>query len=80
MGSEFKFMGMRDGGRAGGGNQDGLARLQSAAADFAHAEIARIAQQVIDRLRSSPANGTFAEVAARHLWDEYCWALPTTTW
>jgi hypothetical protein len=38
-------------------------------------EIARIVQQVIDGLRSSPANGTFDEVAARHLWDEYCWAL-----
>ena len=56
-------------------SQDGLERLQSAAADFARTEIARIAQAVIDRLRSDPAIGTFGEVAARHLWDEYCWAL-----
>jgi hypothetical protein len=57
MGGEFKSMGMRDGGRAGGGKSR------------------RPVQQVIDGLRSSPANGTFDEVAARHLWDEYCWAL-----
>jgi hypothetical protein len=52
-----------------------LARLQSAILDFARAEIVRIAQEVIDNLRSRPAAGTFDEVKARHLWDEYCWAL-----
>jgi hypothetical protein len=56
-------------------SQDGLAWLQSAAADFARAEIARVVQAVIDDLRSRPAIGTFDDVAARHLWDEYCWAL-----
>jgi len=55
-------------------SQDGLARLQSAAEDFARAEIARIVGAVIDDLRSRPANGTFGDVAARHLWDEYCWS------
>lgn len=55
---------------------DGLARLQSAASDFARAEVARIVQAVIDDLRSRPAVGTFGDaVAARHLWDEYCWTL-----
>lgn len=56
-------------------SQDGLARLQSAAEDFARAEIARIVGAVIDDLRSRPANDTFSDVAARHLWDEYCWSL-----
>jgi hypothetical protein len=56
-------------------SRDGLARLQSAAEDFARAEIARIVAAVIDDLRSRPANGTFGDVAARHLWDEYCWSL-----
>jgi len=56
-------------------SQDGLARLQSAAADFARTEIARIVQAVIDDLRSRPAIGIFNDVAARHLWDECCWAL-----
>lgn len=42
--------------------------------DFARAEVARIVKAVIDDLRSRPAVGTFGDaVAARHLWDEYCW-------
>jgi hypothetical protein len=53
----------------------GLARLRSAISDFARVEIAKIAQEVIDNLHSRPSNGTFDEVNARHLWDEYCWAL-----
>jgi len=56
-------------------SRDGFARLQSAAEDFARAEIARIVGAVIDDLRSRPANDTFGDVAARHLWDEYCWSL-----
>src|SRR5580704_15790109 len=54
---------------------DGLARLQSAARDFARAEIARVVQVVVEELRSRPAEDVFDEVGARHLWDEYCWAL-----
>ena len=56
-------------------SRDGLSRLQSAAEAFARAEVARIAGVVIDDLRSQSANDTFGEVAARHLWDEYCWSL-----
>ncbi len=56
-------------------SRDGLSRLQSAAEAFARAEVARVAGVVIDDLRSQPANGTFGDVAARHLWDEYCWSL-----
>jgi hypothetical protein len=54
---------------------DGLVRLESAAADFARAEIVGIVGAVIDDLRSRPALGTFGDVATRHLWDEYCWVL-----
>lgn len=53
---------------------EGLSRLQSAARDFARAEIAGIAQVVIEELRSRPAVGVFEETNARHFWDEYCWA------
>ena len=56
-------------------SRDGLTRLQSAAEAFARAEVARIVGAVIDDLRSRPANDTFGDVAARHLWDEYCWSL-----
>lgn len=56
-------------------SRDGLSRLQSAAEAFARAEVARIAGIVIDDLRSQSANDTFGDVAARHLWDEYCWSL-----
>jgi hypothetical protein len=56
-------------------SREGLARLQSAAADFAHAEIARIVTSVLEDLQSRPTVGVFGDVAARHLWDEYCWAL-----
>src|SRR5579871_148744 len=54
---------------------DGLSRLQSAARDFARAEIDRIVSAIIEELRSRRAVGIFDEVRARHLWDEYCWAL-----
>ncbi|WP_257168739.1 hypothetical protein [Bradyrhizobium sp. SRS-191] len=52
-----------------------MARLEAAAVDFARAEIERIVESVIDDLRSRPAFGTFGDVAARQLWDEYCWFL-----
>ena len=54
---------------------DGLLRLRSAASDFARPEITRIAQAVVGDLQSRPAVGTFGDVAARHMWDEYCWSL-----
>lgn len=54
---------------------EGLVRLKSAATDFAHAEVTRLSQTVITDLQSSPATGIFDDVAARHLWDEYCWSL-----
>jgi hypothetical protein len=49
--------------------------LVSTALDFAQVENARIVQVVIEDLRSRSAHGIFGDVAARHLWDEYCWAL-----
>ncbi|MEH6740018.1 MAG: hypothetical protein V7695_15955 [Sulfitobacter sp.] len=54
---------------------DGLIRLQSAACDFACAEIARITETVIADLQSREAIGLFGDVAARHWWDEYRWNL-----
>ena len=56
-------------------SSDGLSRLQSAALDFARAEIDRIVHAVIGALRTRPTEGVFGDVHARHSWDEYCWAL-----
>lgn len=70
-----KFLGCEMAEEAVNVSGDGLARLQSAAAEFARAEIARIVEAVLVDLRSRPAVGTFGDVTARHLWDEYCWAL-----
>lgn len=56
-------------------NLAGLRRLQSAAEEFARPEIIRIAESVIGELRSRSAIGIHGEVAARHMWDEYCWSL-----
>ena len=54
---------------------DGLVRLQSAAHDFASSEARRIVRAVIEDMRGRPAEGMFGDVAARHMWDEYCWSL-----
>jgi len=54
---------------------DGLVRLQTAASDFASAEAKRIVHAVIEDMRGRSAQGMFSEVAARHMWDEYCWSL-----
>lgn len=54
---------------------DSLVRLQSAVSDSASAEAKRIVRAVIDDLRGRPGQGLFGEVAARHMWDEYCWSL-----
>jgi Holliday junction DNA helicase RuvB len=56
-------------------SRDGFMRLRSAVFDFARGEIKRTARVVIEELQSCPANDSFGDVAARHLWDEYCWAL-----
>lgn len=50
-------------------------RLKSAVSDFAQAEIIRIALAVIAELKTRQAIGIFGDVAARNLWDEYCWSL-----
>ena len=55
--------------------RDGLVRLQSAAEGFARDEVGRISGAVIDDLRTRPASHIFGDVAARHLWDDYCWSL-----
>ncbi|QXI66094.1 hypothetical protein CP157_03886 (plasmid) [Paracoccus marcusii] len=54
---------------------DGLMWLQTAANDFAIAEAKRIVRAVIEDMRGRPVQGIFSEVAARHMWDEYCWSL-----
>lgn len=54
---------------------DGFVRLQAAAGEFARQEIDRVREAVIAELRSRPAAGLFSDVAARHMWDEYCWIL-----
>jgi hypothetical protein len=56
-------------------NLGDLEWFRSAAGDFARGEIARIVQVVVEELRSCPAEDVFGDVGARHLWDEYCWAL-----
>lgn len=56
-------------------DSDGFARLQSAIEAFAELEIVRLADLVIDNLRERPAIGIFSEIAARHMWDEYCWEI-----
>lgn len=54
---------------------ESLIRLHSAACDFATAEAKRIACAVIDDMRRRPAQGFFGGLAARHMWDEYCWSV-----
>lgn len=56
-------------------DREGLNSLATAAMGFARAEIDRIAVGVVSQLQKQPAVGVFEDVAARHLWDEYCWAL-----
>jgi hypothetical protein len=56
-------------------NCNGFLRFQSAATDFASTEVKRIVRAVIEDLRGRPAQGMFGDVAARHMWDEYCWSL-----
>lgn len=54
---------------------DGLLQIKSAAESLAKVEAKRIVQAVIADLRGRAAQDTFGDLAARHLWDEYCWSL-----
>jgi hypothetical protein len=54
---------------------EGFLELQSAANEFAVAEAGRLVRVVIHEMCDRPAQGIFSEVAARHMWDEYCWSL-----
>lgn len=53
----------------------GLQNLQAAAFDFATAEVMRITSAVVSDFKERSAVGTFGDLSARHLWDEYCWNL-----
>lgn len=56
-------------------DQFGLERLLDAAMECARPEVHRITKSVIEDLKQRSANGTFGDLHARHLWDEYCWHL-----
>ncbi|MFS0756512.1 hypothetical protein ABC383_17695 [Noviherbaspirillum sp. 1P10PC] len=53
----------------------GISQLFSAVKSASQLEVDRIVEAVIDKLRSRSPIGTFDEIAARHMWDEYCWVL-----
>ena len=53
----------------------GLARLNEAVSECARQDLARMTQAVIEDMKRSPALDSFGDLAARHLWDEYCWSL-----
>jgi hypothetical protein len=53
----------------------GFSRLLAAVEDAARPEIVALADAVITDLRTAPPVSLFDEVAARHIWDEYCWIL-----
>lgn len=50
-------------------------RFVQAACAAAATEMEKLVQATISTLRGMDANGMFGDVAARHLWDEYCWQL-----
>lgn len=50
-------------------------RFIAAAYAVAKPELERLVQTTIASLRDMDAVGLFGDVAARHLWDEYCWQL-----
>lgn len=52
-----------------------LQGFKTAAFESARAEADRIAHQVIEDLKSQPPMGVFEDLAARHLWDEFCWEI-----
>jgi hypothetical protein len=47
--------------------------LKSAALDLAKPVVARIADAVVSDFKDRAAVGTFGDLSARHLWDEYSW-------
>lgn len=53
--------------------QSELDALRTTALHWAEPELERAARAVIADLTKRPALGTFGDLAARHLWDEYCW-------
>lgn len=55
--------------------EDSLSALLSATDAFAKAEVKRITELAIADMRRRPAHGVFGDVAARHLWDAFCWCL-----
>lgn len=54
---------------------DDYDRFVDAARAAAKPELGKLAQATIAALREMDAVGMFGDVAARHLWDEYCWQL-----
>jgi hypothetical protein len=55
--------------------RDSLERFKSAALEFARDEAKKISLSVIDQMRAIPPSGVFDDLGARHVWDEYCWAI-----
>lgn len=54
---------------------DDYDRFVQAARAAAGPELKKLVQATISALREMDAIGMFGDVAARHLWDEYCWQL-----
>jgi len=54
---------------------DAYDRFVHAARAAAAPELDKLVQATIVALRGMDAVGLFGDVAARHLWDEYCWQL-----
>ncbi len=54
---------------------DDYDRFVNAARAAAVPELENLVRAVITELRAMDAVGLFGDVAARHLWDEYCWQL-----
>lgn len=53
--------------------QSELDAIRTAAIHWAKPEVEHAARAVIADLTKRPALGAFGDIAARHLWDEYCW-------
>ncbi len=54
-------------------------QLVNAACAAAALEVDKLVRGVISALREMDAIGMFDDVAARHLWDEYCWQIQEGT-
>lgn len=55
-------------------NTGNLLQLLAAAEAIALPEIEKATDAVINELKLQPPFGVYDSVAARHMWDEYCWA------